>query len=284
VFRPLALVALLAVACGAPAPTPSPTPAPTPTPTPTTAPTPAPSPSPSAATLLLEVTNEGGFIAPSARLGQLPTLVVDTDGKIYTQALDDSGTPKLIPGVDVRDYGPDGAAAILQAIRDAGLDQNGGDVGVPGDSGVTIFTVAIDGEEYVTRVGASGPGVPGHPGGSDNPAIGLLTQLLDPTVAWGGDTGTGSRYQLVAYRIYFAPIDAPGADSMDWPFAAAPDAFGSPATPDFGVTGLRSGIVLGDEAAAFATAVAGASSQQTFTYNGDAYEVWVRPLLPDELG
>ena len=280
-FRPLALVALLAVACGAPAP--SPTPAPTPTPSPSTAPTPAPSPSPSAAALLLQVTNEGGFIAPSARLGQLPSVVVDTDGKIYTQALDDSGTPKLIPGVEVRDVGADGADAILQAIHDAGLDQNGGDVGVPGDSGVTIFTVELNGEEYITRVAANGPGVPGHPGG-DNPQIALLNRLLDPAETWGaGDVPTAT-YQPVAYRIYVAPTDAAGGDTMDWPLSAAPDQFGSPATPDFGVTGLRSGIVLGADATAFAAAVADASSQETFTNSGHAYQVWVRPLLPDELG
>jgi hypothetical protein len=241
-------------------------------------------PSPSGSRLLLEVTNEGGFIAPSARLGQLPTVVDDADGKIYTQAFDESGTPKLIPGVDVRDVGADGADAILQAIHDAALDQNGGDVGVPGDSGVTIFTVELNGEEYVTRVAASGPGVPGHPGGEDNPAIALLNRLLDPAETWGaGDVPTAT-YQPVAYRIYVAPADAAGSDNMDWPLSAAPDQFGSPATPDFGVTGLRSGIVLGDEATAFATAVANATSQETFTFDGHAYQVWVRPLLPDELG
>lgn len=281
-FRSLAFVALLVVACGAPAPTPSPTPAPTPSPT--TAPTPSPTPAPPSATPLLEVTNEGGFIAPSARLGQLPTLVVDTDGKIYTQAVDLNGEPMLIPGVDMRDVGPDGAAAILQAIHDAGLDQNGGDTGVPGDSGVTVFTVEIDGEEYVTRVAGSGPGQPGHPGGGDNPQIALLNRLLDTTETWGASNVTTAVYSPVAYRIYVAPAAAAGSEVMDWPLATAPADFGSPATPDFGVTGLRSGIVTGADAQAFAAAVAAASSQVTFTFGGDAYQVWVRPLLPDELG
>jgi hypothetical protein len=234
--------------------------------------------------LLLEVTNEGGYNAPSARHGQLPEVVVDTAGKIYTRNVDPTLISELIPRVDVRDVGADGADAILQAIRDAGLDKNGGDVGVPGDSGVTIFTVELNGEEYITRVAASGPGVPGHPGGGDNPAIALLTRLLDPAETWGGGDVPSATYQPVAYRIYVAPADAAGSDNMDWPLSAAPDQFGSPATPDFGVTGLRSGIVLGDEATAFATAVANATSQETFTLDGHAYQVWVRPLLPDELG
>ncbi|MEP7360117.1 MAG: hypothetical protein ABI744_00925 [Chloroflexota bacterium] len=231
--------------------------------------------------MLLEVTVEGGFIAPSARLGQLPSVVVDADGKIYTPAFDDSGTPKLIPLVDVRDVGPDGAAAILQAIRDAGLDQNGDDGGAPGDLGVTIFTVQIDGEEYINRVVASGPGRPG----GDNPAITLLNRLLDPAETWGATNDVApATYQPVAYRVYVAPADGADANTMDWPLATAPEQFGSPATPDFGVTGLRSGIVLGDESTAFAAAVADADSQEIFTSGGNAYQVWVRPLLPTELG
>jgi hypothetical protein len=230
--------------------------------------------------MLLEVTTEGGFIAPSARLGDLPTVVVDTDGKIYTEAVDPSGTLHLIAGVDVRDVGTAGAAAILAAMHDAALDQNGGTTGVPGDSGVTVFTAEINGDEFINRVAQSGPG---HPGGG-SPATDFLNQLLDPTVAWGGSTGTSSTYQPVAYRVYVAPTDSPSSDVMDWPLATAPTDFGSPATPDFGVTGLRSGILTGADATAFAAAVAGATSQETFAAGGHSYQVWVRALLPDELG
>jgi hypothetical protein len=205
---------------------------------------------------------------------------VDTDGKIYTQALDDSGAPQLIPGVEMRDVGAGGAAAIMQAIHDAALDQNGDDGGAPGDTGVTIFTVELNGEQYVNRVVATGPGRPGGGG----PAVDLLNRLLDPTEGWGTSGVTSSTYEPVAYRVYVAPTDAGGSDSTDWPLTTAPDQFGSPATPNFGVAGLRSGIVLGDDASAFAAAVSGASSQETLTFGGNPYQVWVRPLLPDELG
>jgi hypothetical protein len=228
------------------------------------------------------VTVEGGFINPSARLGQLPTVVVDTDGRIYTPAFDDSGTSGLIPGVDVRDVGPDGAAAILQAIRDAGLDQNGDEGGAPGDLGVTVFTIQIDGEQYVNRVVASGPGRPG--GGGGDAATELLNRLLDPAETWGAADVTTAPYQPVAYRVYVAPADAAGSETLDWPLAPSPAEFGSPQTPDFGVTGLRSGVVQGADAVAFAASVTDADSQVTFISGGDAYQVWVRPLLPDELG
>ncbi len=196
-------------------------------------------------------------------------------------AVDLSGEPGLIPGVDMRDVGPGGAAAIMQAIHDAGLDQNGGDTGIPGDLGVTVFTVEIDGDEFVTRVAASGPG---HPGGGDSPALALLGRLLDPAETWQASNPTSATYQPVAYRVYVAPAAVAGPGSLDWPLATAPADFGSPATPDFGVTGLRSGIVTGAAAPAFAAAVAAATSQVTFNSGGDAYQLWVRPLLPDELG
>src|SRR4051794_12004989 len=117
-------VAVLAAACGTSAPTASPTAsrpptsAPTSTPTvnettpptvaptsapatpaatPTSAPTSQPSDEPAAATVLLEVTQEGGFIAPSARLGNAPIVTVDTAGNIYTG--DPNAAPMLIQPV-----------------------------------------------------------------------------------------------------------------------------------------------------------------------------------------
>ena len=276
------LLTLVVAACGAAQATSSPSPSPSPSPTPT--PLPTPSPTPVGATLLIEVTSEGGFINPAARLGQLPEVVVDADGKIYTQAVDD-GSGKLVPGVLVRDVGAAGAAAILAAIRDAGLDvENTDGGGVSGDTGVTIFTAVINGETIVNRVVASGPGGPGHPGGGSNPAVELLTRLTDPAETWGAANVITTTYQPVGYRVYDAPAADGRSGSVDWPLTQPLADFGSPQTPDFGVAGLRSGIVLGADAASLAAAAADATSQETFKSDGDAYQVWVRPLLPDELG
>jgi len=279
------------IACGSTpvAPTATPTVPPTPVVTqppsagPTAAPSPVPTGTPEAtgAALLLEVTSEGGFINPSARIGQLPTVVVDTDGKIYTPSGDVSGA--LIPVVDVHDVGEAGAAQIIQAIRDAGLDQEGDSGGIVADSGVTVFTVDIDGQEIVNRIGANGPGQPGQPGGGNNPAIDLLNRLTDPTETWGDVSAETSTYEPVAYRVYTAPAASGGGETVDWPLSTPLTEFGTPATPDFGVSGLRSGIVTGDDAATIADALSLKSSQDTVVYDGHPYQLWVRPLLPDEL-
>ena len=289
---------VLLAACGGSSATPTPTSAPTTAPTsaPTSAPTPAPSPSPAAAaTLLLQVTNEGGFINPVGAIGAVPPVTVDADGRIYMP-----GAPTgagFIAGVDVRDTGAAGAAAILAAIKAAGLDKEsagGGGIGNP-DAGSTVITVVIDGQEIVTRVGGGigGPGVPiGAPGASADPAAGgsaqamaLVTALEDPTVGWGGGAVAAQPYAPVGFRVYAAPIaDATGTSPVAWPLTTSLATFGSPAAADFGQAGLRSGAVLGADAATLAAGLAEMAPGTVFSSGGAAFTVWVRPLLPDELG
>ncbi len=281
----------LAVACGSTAPTASPTasrpptdaPTAVPSPTPTLeAPSPSPSSNPATAALLLEVTSEGGFISPSAHLGELPVVVVDTDGNIYT-ADPNATAALLIPQVVVRNVGPDGAAQILAAMHDASLDTEGDNGGVPGDTGVTVFTSEIDGQEFVNRITAGGPPGPPRPGQSPNPATDLLNRLLDPTDTWGATDPSSATFTPSAYKVYVAPTTAT-ATTADWPLTASLADFGTPAQPDFGVTDLRTGAVLAADATMLASALGTTPAGTLITSDGQTYEVWVRPLLPPELG
>jgi hypothetical protein len=69
---------------------------------------------------------------------------------------------------------------------------------------------------------------------------------------------------------------------MVWPLATALDAFGTPAVPDRGLSGLRTGIVSGADAATLAPFLARASVVTPITSGQQAYTLYVRPLLPDE--
>jgi hypothetical protein len=288
--RPLALTLLvtIAVACGSTQPTNRPTVNPTPTPGATQAPTltPQPSATPSASpdpnALLLEVTTEGGFISPAAHLGQLPTVVVDASGHIYTPDLD-TAPPLLIPRVVRRDVGPEGAAQILSAIKDAGLDEEGTASGGPSnpDAGVTVFTVVVDGQEVVNRI-VDGGG-PGRPGSSPSPAMDLLNRLVDGTEMWGATGVVQKPFTPSAYKIYFAPTTDETAATVAWPLSTGLADFGTPATPDFGVNGLRTGAVTGDDALKIATAFGPATPDSLSRSAGDIYQIWIRPLLPPEL-
>jgi hypothetical protein len=271
---------------------------------PSAAPSPSPSPSatPSPASLLLRVTSEGGFIGPTASLAALPTVSVYTDGRILTPGPVDAIYPgPLVPPVAGRDVGPAGADAIVQAIRAAGLDQaTTSSPGLPGDTGATVFDVVLDGRTTTTRYGQAGPGGPGIPGGPGGPgasggdpardaAFALLDRLTDPGDTWGAASAPQSILVPTGYRI-FVVTGGPPADPAasqapaEWPLPTSLDAFGAPAIPDRGIPGLRSGVVLGDDAAALAPFLSRLTTLTPVASGGNSYTLYVRPLLPDEVG
>jgi hypothetical protein len=305
----VSLIAALALgACGATAPTAAPAspsaaassaPSSAPSTSPSAAPTPAPSATPATAQQLLEVHTEGGFINPSASIGALPSVVVDTDGRIYTPAAAPDGPLGLIPAVTVHDVGASGLAEILAAAKQAGLVDGTAGGGVAADTGTTVFTFEQDGSQVISRIANGGPGGPGgpgvHPGASGGTASGsaapgasamdLLAKLVDPTTPWGGVTTPATTYTPTAYRIWVAPIASGGTGgaAAGWPLAD-PTTFGAPAAANLGVDGLRSGVVTGADATALAKALASVPAGSTLSFGGHAYQVWIRPLLPDELG
>jgi hypothetical protein len=287
----LGIVLLTAAACS-----PASSPGPSATPVPTASP--SSTPPGDAAVPLIRVTAEGGFINPAATLANLPLVVVLADGRIFTPGdpSPDNLNP-LVPSVAVRSVGAAGTAAILAAIRDAGLDREAaGSPGIPGDSGVDVFSVTIDGTTVTNRFAGNGPGGPGGPGmpggGGDDPArqaaLDLLGRLLDPAEGWGGASDPVAAFAPVADRIYVAP-DGPvdGSASpppVTWPLATALADFGTPASSNLGIDGLRSGIASGDDLATLEPILDAATSDTVFSSGGQAYTLYVRPLLPDELG
>ena len=294
----MAVSFLLAVACGG-APSAS-VAASASSPNPNPPASPAPSPSPSAATLLLKVTSEGGFINPSANLAALPIVEVYSDGRIFTPgALPTVSPGPLLPGVDVREVGPDGEAAIVAAIKGAGLDQPATTgQGIPGDAGSDVFLATFEGQTTETRLAAGGPPGPGRPGGpgadgSGDPergaAFDLLNRLLDQTQTWGAASAPVTPYAPTAYQIYVAP-GAPASDpstaqaSVGWPLSAGLDAFGIPAVPDRGIAGLRQGVAFGADAVTLRPILSAATLATGFISGGKTYTLYVRPLLPDDLG
>lgn len=260
----------------------------------TASPSVAPSPSPTAAVPLLKIASEGGFIGPTATLAGLPTVAVYSDGRIFTPG----AVPAIYPGpllqpLAVRDVGPSGAKAILDAIRKAGVDKpGGGDTGVAADTGTVVFTVVIDGETITTRFAGMGGG-PGRPGGGGNPAsaaaLDLLTRVTDPTETWGSASAPETTYVPTAFRVFVVP-GGPAADPtasqspLAWPLATTLDAFGTPAVPDRGIAGLRTGVISGTDAATLAPFLARATTLTPIASGGQEYTLHVRPLLPDEGG
>jgi hypothetical protein len=201
--------------------------------------------------------------------------------------------PLLAP-VAVRDVGASGAAAILAAIKAAGLDKPAvGGPGIPGDSGTNVFTAVVDGVTTTSRFAGGGPPGPKGPVASGDEgraaALALLDRLLDPAETWGAASAPESAYAPQGYRIFVAP-GAPAPDAsvseppVAWPLATPLSEFGTAATPDRGIPGLRQGVVLGADAAALGPVLEKATSQTAFTSGGSSFTLYARALLPDELG
>ena len=296
-FLSVAAVAVLAAACTA---TPSPV---SPSASPHSSPgasaiPPSSEPSAPPASLLLKVTSEGGFINPAATLATLPIVTVYADGKIFTPAPVDAIAPgPLLPALNVRDVGPEGAKSILAAIRTVGLDKPAAaSPGIPGDAGTDVFTVLIDGVTTTSRFSGNGPGGPGVgvggiTGGAPErtAALDLLNRLLDPAETWGAPSAPEGPYTPSGYRIFVGPASAQpdpsaGSASVAWPLAAPLDTFGTPAVPDRGIAGLRQGVALGADAETLTPILRSATTETVFTSTGKSYALYVRPLLPDEAG
>jgi hypothetical protein len=80
-----------------------------------------------------------------------------------------------------------------------------------------------------------------------------------------------------------ADADQPGTDELPsrtvpWPVPGDPAAFGAPAEMD----GWRCGVVGGPEAEAWYAALEEADQLTRWIAGGHRYQVWARPLLPDE--
>jgi hypothetical protein len=295
-FLSAATVAVLAAACAA---TPSPVPpASSPPSAVSSAFPPSSDPSAPPASLLLKVTSEGGFINPTATLAALPIVTVYADGRIFIPAPVQASDPgPLLPALNVRDVGPDGAKAILGAIRTVGLDKPAaGGPGIPGDAGTDVFAVVVDGVTTTSRFSGGGPGAPGVgvggiSGGAPEraAAIDLLNRLLDPGETWGAAAAPEDAYTASGYRIFVGPASSQpdpsaGPSPVAWPLATPLGTFGTAAVPDRGIAGLRQGVALGADADTLTPVLKAATTLTTFTSAGKSYTLYVRPLLPDEAG
>lgn len=273
---------------------------------------PSPSASPSVG-LLVEVTTEGGFIGPAAHIGTLPTVWISDDGRILMPAPMTMQFPgRLVPELTVRDVRASGAATIRKAITDAGLDTSDYTDPSPGmpDVGQWVITVRVDGRTVTSRfngLGGEGSAAGGATGGLPAPAVSgtgasassagdpkkaaaaaLIARLTNVDETWGTSTpAKETRFVPSGYRIWVNP-GAPQADAalarepIAWPLSVPLASFGEPASPDFGIAGLRVGTVTGADASALAPILDKATTITPFTSGGSSWTLRVRPLLPGE--
>jgi len=283
---PLALAILLA-GCSSGA-TASPSSPPTPSPAP-----PTPTPGPAGAVIRASWTQA---LPPRSMFGNLPLLVVTTDGRVLTQGavIELYPGPLVLPIVE-RPISPKGVAALVQAAKDAGIlrrdvDFTGG--ALPPGAAAARLQVDVDGETYDLNgdpnaavpcppTGACPEAAPGTPA-----AFARYWQRLLDLAGWlAPELGAEQPHAPASYAVIVGPPPEPwpGAAPVVWPVAdPALGAFGAPVR---GEPGTRCGIAAGDLAVALRRAFGGATQLTPFVATASASAtrgLTVRPLLPGD--
>ncbi|HEX7472094.1 MAG TPA: hypothetical protein VF323_03355 [Candidatus Limnocylindrales bacterium] len=320
-MRRLIVLSVLALGLGAcsPAAAPSATPGTSPSPTgappsPSAEPSSTPSASPSGlANVVFRVAHAGGFIAPSAELATLPDISIYDDGTVVMPGPARTADPgPAVPDLQVARVSAAGLASIMTAAGAAGLTDPAAsfDGGPAPDAGVTVITIDLGGAVRHVRIVSLGDDT--RDSGLDPKVVAarvklraFLAGLTDLRKLLGADLVAGpAPYVADSLRLIVNP-GAPGiggGNTLAWPLATGLAAFGVEITSASGgpiagtgvgpmAAGLnggggaaRCGVVKGADLATLAPLLARATTLTTWTSDGQAWTMVVRPLLPDETG
>ena len=234
-------------------------------------------------------------LPPRSTFGNLPLLVVTTDGRVLTQGavVEIYPGPLVAPLVE-RLISPTGVGTLVQAAKDAGILRQGADLTggeMPLGAAAARLQIMLDGVTYdlVGDANAAGPcppsqacpdAVPGTPAAFAR----FWYQLLDMASWIGPELGAERAHVPASYAVIVGPPPEPwpGAPAV-WPVAEPPlGAFGEPVR---GEPGTRCGIAAGDLAVALRPIFAGATQLTQFVATASASStrgLTVRPLLPGD--
>jgi hypothetical protein len=242
--------------------------------------------------LVIQVGSEGGFIAPSFSLKQIPQFSLFGDGSILTPGVEPAIYPgSALPSIEQQMVTEAGIQAILRSAIAAGLE-NAKDytdfVGVA-DMSTTVLTFQADGISHTVKVYALGAP-------SERPA-GMSTEEFQARKALAqfvDDLGTLQKWLPAGSLGSTQPFDGSGArlfvsayqpdaqltePAKAWPLDPPLGSFGTPSTD----MGTRCGVVTGQDWTATLLPLAkDANSLTPWTSAGQRYAISFRPLLPNE--
>lgn len=242
----------------------------------------------------------GGMIRDFFLTG-LPPFTMTGDGRVIVQGAQIDIFPgPALPAVNVRKLTEDGIQAVLAEVARTGLFGSSveyrGAQNFVADAGDTVFILHADGKDVTVTIYGLGtldpagnyPGIPQAELAAHRTLSRLYDELTNldaqlPAGAWAD--ASWQPYVPEAMRLLVRNADAdPPDDSgignqlLDWPGDSDPATFGDPASDGT----ARCGVVSGQEAKDWYTALTGANQLTLFTKGDHRYQVTVRPLLPDE--
>ncbi len=245
--------------------------------------------------VLLRVSHEGGFVAPSYTLLAIPAFTLYGDGTtIAPGPQTEIYPPPAIPAITRQTVDEDGIQAILQAGIDAGLEETPDlvDLGVTmiADATTTVFTFNADGVRRTVRVYALTEITERTAGMSQKEfearqKLSALVSELGSLADWlpDGSLGPVTPFNGSQARLYVsdyrASQDLP-QQPVAWPLDVPLAGFGHPATD-----GSRCGVVQGTDWSSEVAPEASHANQLTpWVSDGRRFAIAFRPLLPDETG
>jgi hypothetical protein len=242
----------------------------------------------------LRVENVAGFVAPSVRATELPTISVYGDGRVITVG----PTPAIYPGpalpnLQLRHIAATAVSHLVDLAVTAGVGR-ARDLGQPpiADAAVTRFTVHTgDGTGGVLTTSAYALDV--STGDNDGltsaqllarKALRDLSDGLADLPKTLGTSGIDQPQRYVPTRLAAVAEDwrnpgspgLPAQPELVWPGPNLP----GPALPSNSSLGCVTAD--GDEAGRVLAAAAGANAITPWTTGGKRWTVAIRPLLPDE--
>lgn len=260
---------------------------------------PAPAPQ-SLLVLRMEIT--GGFVPAEYALTELPAFSLYADGTVITTGPMIEIFPRpALPNLRRFQLTPAGIDLVLEEAHAAGLLRGDTSYDNPlvADAPFTLFTTVADGRVETVSAYALGIGEEALPASPETEARAVLLEFqgflfdLPARLPAEAISSGDEAYQIERIRIYARPIDAaipPWAESgleqapMAWPLATPLSAFGGPVERADLYGEMRCGVVVDEGAQDLLAALQSANVFTPWESDGALYQLWVRPLLPDEEG
>ena len=243
------------------------------------------------ADVVIRFSTGGGFVPLEFNYTMVPEFTLYGDGRIIETGPVTMQYPgKALPNLQTTVVSEEVIQTMLAAAKEAGLLQNGFDYGQPGvaDVGTTTVTVNAGGTTYNSQIYALGFEDGGNLTMQQQQARAAVNslqgKLIDPSTLTG-EQPVWESYDFTAIRVYSRVVDTTTTGSTDiqpghlpWPLADLAKSGAEVANGQ----GLRMVVVSGDDLAMLKPLLEKAT-EITLWDSGDAkYNVWLRPLLPDE--
>jgi len=244
--------------------------------------------------VVFRVSTGGGFVPIEYNYTMVPEFTLYGDGRIIvTGPMTEQFPGPALPNLQTTVVSEDAIQAILAAAKEAGLFQNDVDYGSPGvaDVGTTTFTVNAGGTTYSSQIYALGFEEGGNLTMEQQQARATISDLQgkvsDPSTLSKTQL-TWQPYDFTALAVYSRPVDPSlttdptdiQPNHLPWPLADLATSGEEVANSQ----GLHKVVVSGDDLATLMPLLDKAT-QITVWKSGDTdYNLWFRPLLPDEAG